>query len=102
MYAPPGGEAYWSGLESRIMARVSGGAAEWWSFFGGWTRVGLMAAGVTALIAGLVAYRSHTESQRLAYEAVIETPESVRAAVEPSMVPGVASRDATIRYVFSH
>ena len=102
MYAPPGGDAYWSGLESRIMSRVTGGAAEWWSFFGGWTRVGLLAAGLTALSAVSVAYRSHTEAQQLAFEAVMETPQSVRTAVEPSVVPGAASRDATIRYVFSH
>lgn len=103
LYAPPGGEAYWDGLESRIMVRVTSGAAEWWSFFDGWTRVGLLAAGLAGLIAGAVAYRSHTEAQRLAYEAVVETPESVRAEVDPSVVPGgTASGIATLRFVFSH
>ena len=103
IYAPPVGERYWNGLESRIMARVALRTTEWWSFFGGWTRVGLLAAGLTGLIAGLVAYRGHAEARRLAYRSILEAPESVRAEVESAVVPGGAStREATLRYVFSH
>ena len=103
VYAAPSGQRYWDGLESRIMARVAGGATEWWSFFGGWTRIGLLAAGLTGLIAGLVAYRGHAEAQRLSYQSILEAPESVRAEVESAVVPGGSStREATLRYVFSH
>lgn len=102
MYAAPAGRDYWEGLESRIMSRVTEGATEWWSFFGGWTRVGLLAAGLTGLIAGLAAYRSHAQEQRIASQAVIRA-ESIRAEVETAeLVPsGPTTRDATLRYVFS-
>lgn len=102
MYAPPAGREYWEGLESRIMSRVTEGAAEWWSFFGGWTRVGLLAAGLTGLIASLAAYRSHAQEQRIASQAVIGA-QGIRAEVETAeLVPsGPSTRDATLRYVFS-
>jgi hypothetical protein len=106
IYAAPGEHEYWEGLEARIMARVTNGAEEWWSFFGGWTRVGLLAAGVAGLLVGYTAYRSHSEEQRMASLAVMEASESVRAEVETAaLVPGTTrdatTRDATLRYVFS-
>jgi hypothetical protein len=102
MYAPPAGREYWEGLESRIMSRVTEGAAEWWSFFGGWTRIGLLAAGLTGLLASFAAYRSHAQEQRMASQAVIDA-KTVRAEVETAelMPSGPSTRDATLRYVFS-
>lgn len=103
IYTSPDDHDYWEGLESRIMSRVTSGAAEWWSFFGGWTRVGLLAAGVAGLIVSYAAYRGHAEEQRMASLAVMQASESVRAEVETAaLLPGgTTTRDATLRYVFS-
>lgn len=103
IYRSPAEHEYWEGLESRIMSRVASGAGEWWSFFGDWTRVGLLAAGIAGLIVSVAAYQSRAEEQRLATLAVMEASESVRAEVETAaLVPGgTTTRDATLRYVFS-
>ena len=58
MYAAPSGDAYWSALEARIMARISDStAARWWMVVGGWARSGLVAAAaiiVAAVVGALL------------------------------------------------
>jgi hypothetical protein len=76
LYAPPGGDSYWAGLEQRILARLAKGADEgrWWALSERTYQIGLLAAGLTLIIAGSVYLRSRTVDARMAYETVIETP----------------------------
>ncbi|HET6681056.1 MAG TPA: hypothetical protein VFG84_07630 [Gemmatimonadaceae bacterium] len=105
MYAPPRGELYWRGLESRIMARIAKAAdVEWWSFFGGWVRVGLAAAAVAVIVAGTMLARSRDVQARLAYEEAIESASGIPVAGPASSRAAErdAARDATLRYVMSY
>ena len=89
MYAPPGGESYWAGLERRIIARLERGTDEgrWWALSERTYQIGLLAAGLhgerstglssaglTLIVAGSVYLRSRQVEARMAYETVIETP----------------------------
>jgi hypothetical protein len=105
MYAPPAHESYWGGLERRIMERIThgaaSGAAEWWAVFGGWTRFGLAAAGIAAVIVTAATMRTREAEARVAYEAVIEPPESTFTELATHAVPyGAAHRDPTFRTIF--
>jgi hypothetical protein len=104
LHAPPGGEAYWSQLEARIMERVAGSApAEWWSAFDGWVRIGLAAAAIVAVLVGAAMSRSNEVQARLAYEAVMENASGVPVA-GPAALRGTSatSREATLKYVMSY
>jgi len=75
MYQPPTGDAYWAGLEARVLARAGlDGAATpaWWQVIGGWSRLGLAAAAVVALLAGAAAIRERQAQLRDQYEMVLE------------------------------
>lgn len=76
MYAPPEGESYWAGLERRIIARLEKGTDEgrWWALSERTYQIGLLAAGLTLIVAGSVYLRSRQVEARMAYETVIETP----------------------------
>jgi hypothetical protein len=105
LLAPPGGDAYWDGLEARVMARVrdAGGAEErlgWWSCFERWLRPGLVAAGLAVAAALLALARSRDADARVAYEAVLAQPQPEPAALV-SATPARA-REATFQYVLSH
>lgn len=105
MYEPPGGDLYWRRLESRIMARIAKAAdVEWWSFFGGWVRVGLAAAAVAVIVAGAMLARSRDVQARLAYEAAMESASGIPVAGPTSSRAAErdAARDATLRYVMSY
>ena len=97
-YAPPGGEAFWEGLERRILARVSATDEDiWWRQLSRWRR-GLALAGAAAIImAGLVAQHSNRERSIAAYREI----ESSRVAPVQvaSETEREASRDVTLRYV---
>ena len=98
IYAPPGGEAFWEGLERRILARVSAGEEDsWWRQLSRWSR-GLAVAGAAAIIvAGLVAQHSNHQRSIAAYREI----ESSRVAPVQvaSETEREASRDMTLRYV---
>ena len=85
---PPADQAYWDGLEARIMDRIladdtasvqrsttSGGFAViggWWEPFAQWTRLGgLVAAAALALTAWGIWHTSANDDQ-LAYQAAVE------------------------------
>jgi hypothetical protein len=76
IYAPPRDESYWAGLERRIMARLERGTDEgrWWALSERTYQIGLLAAGLTLIIAGSVYLRSREVEARMAYETVIEVP----------------------------
>jgi len=104
-YMPPisaaGADAYWAGLEKRIMARVAaeGGESGWWAELVPWARRGLAAAAVIFALAGLINRQIMTEDENFAsYEAVVETagPDALSAAEEPFAAQyGSADDDAT-------
>ena len=108
MYAPPQGEAYWSVLESRIMASIADSAAgRWWMVVGGWARGGLVAAAaiiVTAVVSALL-MQAHDQEMRTAYESASQ-PTITQTMTVPtgalSERDGPDSRGATFRDVISH
>jgi anti-sigma-K factor RskA len=98
IHAPPGGEAFWEGLERRILARVTATEDDmWWRQLSRWRR-GLALAGAAAIVvAGLAAQRSNRERSLAAYkeiEASRVVPVQVASETERE-----ASRDVTLRYV---
>ncbi|MBK5188043.1 MAG: hypothetical protein JJD97_07340 [Gemmatimonadaceae bacterium] len=98
LHAPPGGEAFWEGLERRILARVTPAEDDlWWRQLSRWRR-GLAVAGAAAiLIAGVTTYHSNRERSIAAYREI----ESSRVAPVQvaSETEREASRDVTLRYV---
>jgi hypothetical protein len=102
VYAAPTDEGYWLSLERRILARVRGevpSPIEWWSYFRGWRHIGIAAAVVAALIAGLAAYRTHETSERIAYRDLLGTPSELPLLSETVGEPLANTRDATLRYL---
>jgi anti-sigma-K factor RskA len=98
MHAPPDGEAFWDGLERRILARVTASEDDsWWRQVTRW-RSGLAVAGAAAIVmAGLVAQHSNRERSIAAYRE-IESSRVVPVQVA-SETEREASRDVTLRYV---
>ncbi|MEY4007063.1 MAG: hypothetical protein RLZZ467_75 [Gemmatimonadota bacterium] len=75
LVAPPTDPAYWAGLESRILARVRQGreAAAWWALPERIYRIGLLAAGLTLIVAGSVSLRHRALETRMAYETILDS-----------------------------
>jgi hypothetical protein len=102
--APPADDAYWNGLEQRIMARLERGRDEnrWWALSAQAYQLGLMAAGLTLIVAASVFLRERALERRMAYETVIETPSGQPQQVwaRRGLVP--PDRQATLRAVTDH
>ncbi len=101
--APPADDAYWTGLEQRIMARLERGREEnrGWALSARTYQFGLLAAGLTLIVAGSVFLRERALERRMAYETVIETPSGQPQQVfaRRGLVP---DRQATLRAVTDH
>jgi hypothetical protein len=100
--APPADAAYWDSLEQRIMARVERGRSEgaWWVLSERAYQFGLMAAGLTLIVAASVFLRERALERRMAYETVIETPTAApQTFARRGLVP---DRQATLRAVTDH
>lgn len=105
-YSPPDGDAYWAGLEQRIMARVSiadAGDTPWWNVLAPWARPALIAAAAIFAIAGVINQKLVESDSELAYESVIQstTPDVVSASEEMISV-GRGTDGATLSYFLSH
>lgn len=74
IYAAPVESAYWSGLETRIMSRVSSDdiGEAWYVVPEKWLRIGLVAAGFAVLVAGSLLMRNQTQYARAEYETIID------------------------------
>lgn len=74
--APPAEASYWDGLEARILARLERGREQrrWWALSERAYQFGLLAAGLTLIVAASVFLRERALERRMAYESVIETP----------------------------
>lgn len=105
-YAPPDGDAYWQGLEQRIMARVASpgeGDAPWWSVLAPWGRPALVAAAALFALAGVVNLEFVESESQLAYDSVLQsvTPDVVATSEEIISVQR-GTEGATISYFLSH
>lgn len=100
--APPADAAYWDALERSIMARVERGRQEgaWWVLSERAYQIGLLAAGLTLIVAASVFLRERALERRMAYETVIETPAALpQTFARRGLVP---DRQATLRAVTDH
>ena len=52
MYAAPADAAYWDGLHRRILGYVTAAEGGWWTAFGSWKGLGLVAASVASRASG--------------------------------------------------
>ena len=98
LQAPSGGEAFWEGLERRILARIASSDDDiWWRQFSRWRR-GLALAGAAAVVvAGFAAHHSNRVRSLAAYREIdASTVAPVQVASETERE---ASRDVTLRYV---
>ena len=99
-YARPEERGYWEALEARIMARIDREGDAWWQPFGDWVRVGLVAAAVAVVAAGLALVRSRDAEARVAYQQVVDTPRELSAQIATETT-GLPDREATLRYVIA-
>ena len=101
LYAAPGGEGYWDGLEARIMAQVAGERGSIWPLFARWAPAGLVAAAVALVVAGVALERVAAEQASVAYETAILNA-SPMAVQTVRAEPGTPVREATFEYVITH
>lgn len=100
--AAPRDAGYWDGLEQRILARFERGRAEgrWWALTERAYQFGLLAAGLTLIVAASVFLRERAMERRMAYETVIESPTPLpQVWARRGLVP---DRQATLRAVTDH
>jgi hypothetical protein len=100
IYAAPGDDVYWKGLEARILSRLtSAPSIGWWDELDRWMRPALAAAAVVLVAAGIAMFRAYQVDQSDTYEAML-TPTSlpVETAVRPVLQE---KRDATFRYLMT-
>lgn len=108
IYAAPSGDAYWSALEARIMARISDStAARWWMVVGGWARSGLVAAAaiIVAAVVGALLLQARNQEMRTAYESATQPSITEEVSVPTGALSerdGPDTRGATFRDVISH
>lgn len=105
MYLPPaaaqGDLTYWSSLEQRIMARVSDPgflasieSPRWWTVLEGWSRAGLVAAGIAVAVTAALVQNQALDESSAVYEYVSATP--APEAFTPS-VDLVTQRERTVQ-----
>ena len=100
LFAPPGGDAYWNELESRIMARVSDVELGWWTELDRWVRPALSAAAVLLLVAGAAMFRAHRTEAKIAADTMLSSsPVPVATAIQPALQD---DGDARLRYLFGY
>ena len=105
-YAPPGGDAYWAGLESRIMNRVatqSSSDSAWWNVLAPWARPALVAAAALFALAGVIDQQLVESEEQVAYDSVVQsvTPDVLKTTEELSSVERGAD-GATLSYFLTH
>ena len=108
-YSPPvsasDSDAYWSGLEQRIMTQVSSGDSRWWTVLAPWARTGLIAAAAVFAVAGIINQQLGDSESQLAYDSVVEatTPEVLSTSQELMTIQNGPDDDgAAVSYFLSH
>lgn len=100
-YGPPGEGSYWAFLERRIMARISSeGAREWWSYFPSWSRVGMAAAALALLVAGVAAWQTRKAQDVAAWQELLDSPMEM-PIIESAGGERTRQREATLRYLIT-
>jgi hypothetical protein len=104
MYAAPAGHAYWTELESRIMARVAEVELGWWTELDRWLRPALVAAAVLVISAGVAMFQAHKSDTDSAYDELFAPTPIAGAPVEAAAIqrPATEPRDNALRFLFSH
>jgi len=104
LYAAPADDAYWQGLQERILAAVAGrplAASEgWWVALERWSRIGALAAAAALCIAGAALWRAREVREEAALQAMMLHPNTPSA-----QIAAVAGRspdnDAVLRDVLT-
>jgi hypothetical protein len=100
-YGPPGEGSYWAFLERRIMARItSEGTREWWSYFPSWSRVGMAAAALALLVAGVAAWQTRKAQDFAAWQELLDSPMEM-PIIESAGGERTRQREATLRYLIT-
>lgn len=98
---PPGGDAYWEGLHSRIRTRLATAETEWWMVLGRWARVGIAAAILVIALAGVALATALAPDALAAYEEmVVRPPAAVPVATGPMTTND--GREETLRVLMSY
>jgi hypothetical protein len=104
LYAAPADEAYWRGLEARILSRLAdagGPVIGWWDELDRWMRPALVAAAIVLVAAGVAMFRAREAEANLAYEAML-TPAPSALPVETAVRPVLQEqRETTFRYLMT-
>jgi hypothetical protein len=104
LVAPPAGDGYWDGLESRIMARIGAVAhvdAGPWSVLAGWMRPALVAAAAVVVVSAAALLHTEQAEASTAYETLMAAPPGaapVETALRPAML---GERDVTLGLLLS-
>lgn len=103
-FSAPDGDAYWRGLEARILSRLTEAKSHglgWWDELDRWVRPALVAAAAVLLAAGVAMFRQHQVEQEVAYEAML-TPAPSALPVETAVRPVLQEqRETTFRYLMT-
>lgn len=106
LLAPPGGEAYWGGLESRILARLGGGAVVDlgpWSVLAAWMRPALVAAAAAVLFAVGALVQARRAEATNAYQVLVGAPVAAISPAETALRPAIQTeRETTLQFLISH
>ena len=102
MYTAPADAAYWDGLHRRILGYVTAAEGGWWTAFGSWKRLGLVAASVAVTAVAIGTQGSRDAETRAAYEAVLEDTTPSSAYERVTRTPGLTESDAMFQYVISY
>lgn len=105
LLAPPGGEAYWDGLEARIVARLGAAAVDIgpWSVLAAWMRPALVAAAAAVLFAAGALMQSRRAEASHAYQALVAPPVAAISPAETALRPALQSeRETTLQFLISH
>lgn len=104
--SPAGSDAYWAGLEQRIMARVRAEGSElgWWSVLAPWAKAGLIAATAIFALTSIINRRISESESQYAYDVVVpvSAPTSALSDALGAGADRSAGTDATLDYVLSH
>ena len=100
IYAAPHDDAYWKGLEARILSHLTSAPVAWGDEPGGWGPPAVVPPGLVMLAAGVAVFRTYQVDRQGTYEAML-TPTTlpVETAVRP-MLQG--QREATFRYLMTN
>lgn len=98
LYAAPAGDAYWSELQARVMARVADVELGWWTELDRWARPALAAAAVLLVAAGVAMFRAHQSEADIAAESMLSSPAvPVSSAIRPAYQDDQGAR---LRFLF--